>query len=152
MYKKLFIFSISLWLLSSGLFAVFFITGSTSKSTDNRRAINLSPAEKDIVLGEMRQVLKALNGTLKGLGNNDFKEASISAGSAGTAMAVDINPIVMSKLPLDFKKMGMGMHEDFDKISLDLKSGIKQGDAIKKLGEITNKCIACHSAYRLNDK
>lgn len=150
MYKKLFFASIGLWILALGTFGFFFITGATTKSTDNRKAIHLVPAEKDVVLREMRQVLTALNGTLKALGNDNFKEASIASGKAGKGMAVDVNPVIMAKLPLEFKQLGMSMHGDFDVLSADLAKGLDQRKAIQRLGEISNKCIACHATYRLS--
>lgn len=151
MYKKLFIGSLILWSITLGTFAKFFISGSTSVSTDNRLAVHLSPSEKDIVLGEMRAVLTALNATLKALGKEDFKESSIAAKKAGAGMAVDINPVLMAKLPLEFKKLGMSMHGDFDKFSSDLDKGMTQKEAVARMGEITNKCVACHATYRLTN-
>lgn len=149
MYKKLFFVSVGVWALTLGAFLFLFVRGNTSTSTDNRQAIHLVPSEKDEVLKEMRQVLKALNGTMKSLGQNDFKEASLAAQGAGGKIAVDINPVIMTKLPLEFKKLGMSMHDDFDKLSGDLKKNIPQQEALVRLGEITNKCIACHATYRL---
>lgn len=149
MYKKLFFSAIGLWVLTAGAFAFMFVKGETKLSTDNRRAIQLAPAEKDIVLGEMRQVLLALNGTLKALGDDNLKEASLAASKAGKGMAVDINPVVMAKLPLEFKNLGMSMHGDFDQLSKDLAGGMDSKQAVKRLGEMTNKCIACHATYRL---
>jgi len=149
MYKKLFFASAAIWLVTLGAFLIFFIKGNTTTSTDNRRAIHLSPAEKDVVLGEMRTVLKALNGTIKSLGQNNFKEAAIAASGAGGKIAVDINPVIMTKLPLEFKKLGMSMHDDFDKLSADLNKNLSQQESLVRLGEITNKCIACHATYRL---
>lgn len=151
MYKKLFYVSLTLWLLTVGVFAKFFITGQTSKSTDNRTAIHLAANEKDIVLGEMRAVLSAVNQTINALAKDDFKEASISIKKAGAGMAVDINPALMAKLPLEFKKFGMSMHDDFDKFSEDLNKGMTQKEALTRMGAITNKCVACHATYRLTN-
>lgn len=149
MYKKLFFSALGLWIVTLGVFAFMFVKGNTKLSTDNRRSIQLAPAEKDVVLGEMRQVLQALNGTLKALGEDNFKEASIAASKAGKGMAVDINPVIMAKLPLEFKNLGMSMHGDFDQLSVDLSAGLDGKKAIQRLGVITNKCIACHATYRL---
>ena len=133
------------------MLAKFFVFGSVERSTDNRQAVNLTRAEKDLVLGEMRHILKALNGTLKALGNNDFKEAAISLESAGMKMAVDVNPGLMGKLPLEFKSYGMGLHQEFDNIAIAVRNGMSKDETIKKLGDLTNRCVVCHSNYRLND-
>lgn len=149
MYKKLFLASALIWIISLGIFAKFFISGSTTPSADSRKTIHLSASEKDVVLGEMRTVLKSLNGVLRSLGESNFKQASIEAKKAGAGMAVDVNPVVMAKLPLEFKKFGIGMHDDFDKFSLDLDRGMNEKQALVRMGEITNKCITCHVTYRL---
>lgn len=151
MYKKLFWVTFIVLILVLGIIVKFFIFGSTEKSIDNRQAINLSREEKNLVLGEMRHILKALNGTLVALGKDDFKEASISLESAGMKMAVDVNPNLMAKLPIQFKQYGMGLHGEFDNLSLAVKNGMKKDEVIKKLGELTNRCVVCHSTYRFND-
>lgn len=151
MFKNLFIGSVVLWVITLAIFAKFFITGSTSISADHRLAVHLNPSEKDIVLGEMRAVLTAVNGTLRALSKSDFKESSIAAKKAGMGMAVDVNPVILAKLPLEFKKLGMSMHDDFDKFSADLDKGMTEKQAIARLGEITNKCVACHATYRIEN-
>lgn len=148
--KKYFYLSIFLWFITLGIFGYFFFKGMTSKSSDQRMAIKLLDAEKDLVLGEMRTILKAVNGILKHTSENNLKEASLSAKSAGMGMAQDINPIFMAKLPLPFKQMGMGLHAEFDKFSSELEIGMNEKQVLFRLGEITNKCIACHQTYRFS--
>ncbi len=65
--------SLVLWVVTVGLFAIFFVKGTTTLSSDQRRAIMLSPIEKDLVLGEMRTMLTAVNGVLGALSENDMK-------------------------------------------------------------------------------
>jgi hypothetical protein len=143
--------SIILWLVTAIIFGVFFVKGSTTKSTDNRRAIILSPSEKDLVLAEMRTLLKAVSGVIHALSENDMKKAAESATSAGMGMAVDVNPILMAKLPLDFKSLGMGTHRAFDELAFEIKSGATSPAILKSLGRITNRCIACHDTNRLTN-
>lgn len=138
-----------LWAIVIGVFVKFFVTGQTVPSTDNRRAVILSPSERDIVLGEMRTLLVSLNGVLKALGRDDFKEVSTAAGAAGVGMAADLNPALMAKLPLDFKTLGMSLHRDFDQLSAEVNQGMAKDQVIVRLGEMTNKCLACHAAYKI---
>jgi len=51
MKNKLGLVSLGLWILTVGLFGVFLVKGTTSTSTDQRRSVNLSPVENDLVLG-----------------------------------------------------------------------------------------------------
>lgn len=149
MKNKIGIFSLVLWAVTVGLFAIFFVKGTTTVSTDQRRAVILSPSEKDLVLGEMRTMLTAVNGMLGALSENDMKKAAVAASSAGMAMAVDTSPVIMAKLPLDFKELGMGTHKAFDDISADIDKGAPLPEILKRMHEITNRCVACHQANRL---
>lgn len=139
----------ALWIITIGVFGYFFVTGSTEKSTDNRTAVILSPTESDLILGEMRTMLAAVSGVLNALGEEDMKKASAAARSAGMAMAVDTTPVLMAKLPLEFKSLGMSVHGDFDQLAADIDSGLTHQQVAQRLGVTTSKCVACHSAYRL---
>jgi hypothetical protein len=149
MKNKLGLISIVLWFLTVGTFAVFFVKGTTTVSSDQRRSVNLNPQEKDLVLGEMRSMLKAVNGMLGALSEGDMKKASEAADSAGMAMAVDADPILMAKLPLDFKELGMGTHKAFDELSTRIKNGTTIPEALKAMNQITTRCVACHEVNRL---
>ena len=139
----------ALWIVTIGVFGYFFITGSTEQGTDNRTAVLLSPSESDLILGEMRTMLTAVSGVLNALGEDDMKRASAAARSAGMAMAVDTTPVLMAKLPLAFKSLGMSVHGDFDLLAADIDKGLPQQQVVQRLGVTTTKCVACHSAYRL---
>lgn len=149
MKNKLGLASLVLWGLTVGLFAFFFVRGTTSVSTDQRRSVNLSPLERDLVLGEMRTMLKAINGMLGALSDGDMKKAAEAATSAGMAMAVDASPILMAKLPLEFKELGMGTHKAFDDLSSEIQKGATLPQVLVKMHQITNRCIACHETNRL---
>ncbi len=149
MKNKLGIISLVLWFLTVGVFAIYFVKGMTTASSDQRRAIMLSLSEKDLVLGEMRSMLSALNGMLGALSEGDVNRAAAAASSAGMAMAVDVNPILMAKLPLDFKELGMGTHKAFDDISVDITNGVALPKILKRMSQITNRCVTCHQANRL---
>lgn len=149
MKNRLGLVSLALWVLTVGVFAFFFVRGTTSVSTDQRRSVNLSPVEKDLVLGEMRTMLKAINGMLGALSDGDMNKAADAATSAGMAMAVDTSPILMAKLPLDFKELGMGTHKAFDDLSSEIRKGATLPQVLVKMHQITNRCIACHETNRL---
>jgi mono/diheme cytochrome c family protein len=149
MKNRLGIISLVLWVLTVGIFGIYFVKGATTVSSDQRRAILLSPSEKDLVLGEMRTMLEAVSGVLGALSENDMKKAAVAASSAGMAMAVDATPVFMAKLPLDFKELGMGTHKAFDEISADISKGATLPEVLKSMYLVTNRCVACHQANRL---
>ena len=79
----------------------WFIQGHTRPASDGRTEILLAPAERDLVLAEMRDLLKAVHGVVTVLGrpSPNLKDAEGAARAAGMAMAVDVNPAIMLKLP-----------------------------------------------------
>ncbi len=150
--KKLTIFSLLLWLITIGVGVYFFVGGKTVSSPDGRRAIVLTPDEKNMVLGEMRTILSAVNGTLKAVAKGDHAEAAKAARSAGMVMAVDGNPALMGKLPLEFKSLGMSLHADFDTLADDIDKGMEGTQIIERLGTVTDKCVSCHAGYRISEE
>ena len=142
--------AVALWVVTVSAFAFYFVRGDLSISADERHAIQLDAEEKEFVLAEMRSLLLSINGILKGLHEDDMIAVSKAAKSAGMGMAVDASPLLMVKLPLEFKMLGMGLHEDFDKLSADTQAGINKDQIIHRLSELTSKCVSCHQVYRLS--
>lgn len=148
MKNKLGVIALALWVATIGTFAVYFVKGSTAPSTDHRRAINLTPQERDLVLGEMRTMLEAVDGTLGALADGDLKRAATAARTGGMVMAVDASPLLVAKLPLDFKELGMGTHKAFDQLGKDIENGMPVTAVLKNLNGITNRCVSCHQGNR----
>lgn len=140
----------ALWVVTIGIVATFLVQGHTRPGHDGRTEIILSPVERELVLAEMRGLLKAVHGVVTVLGTADqpLKAAEGSARAAGMAMAADVNPAIMLKLPLAFKQMGMSIHKDMD----HLADGIAQGESpvqiLNRLSSMTARCTTCHDMYR----
>ncbi len=143
-----------LWLISMGVIAVFFVQGHTRPGSDGRTEILLAPAERDIVLAEMRNLLKAVHGIVTALGDPDqnSKAAESAARAAGMKMAAEINPTIMLKLPLAFKQMGLSIHKDMDHLAEGIAQGESSSQILKRLSSMTARCTACHDRYRFATK
>lgn len=142
-----------LWVMGAALVGWFFVKGWTTPDSDGRMRILLAPVERDQILGEMRLLLKAVHGVVAGLGGRDQqtdrKQAEQAARSAGMAMAADVNPALMAKLPLPFKQMGMSVHKDFDGLADAIAQGEAPTQLMNRLASITSRCTTCHDLYRL---
>lgn len=149
-YKRWFFGSLILWLFVIGMAGFFFVKGWTVPSRDSRTAVALSEAERDQILAEMRQLLKSVHGVLQGVSTQDLSGAGKSARAAGMAMAADVNPLLMAKLPFPFKAMGMSVHRDFDGLADGIQSGERSEQVLKRLTELTSRCTACHELYRFS--
>jgi len=149
MKEKLALIAIVLWLVSAVVFGVFFVRGWTSESADHRIAIYLAPAERDLVLGEMRQMLLSVHSLVTGLSAGDRKIMEQAARASGMGMAADVDPVIMAKLPLTFKQQGMSVHRDFDALADSIANGADQSTLLRNFTGITARCVGCHTAYRL---
>lgn len=142
--------TLGLWIATVAVVAILFVRGSTAPSSDGRRAILLSPAERDLVLGEMRAMLGSVQGVVQGVHANDLKQAAAAARASGMAAAVDLEPGLMAKLPLEFKQLGMSVHRGFDDMATAVDQGAADRDEVlRRLGAQLSACVGCHAAYRI---
>ena len=149
MKNKLAAIAIALWLITAAVLSYFFVRGWTSESADRRTAIHLAPTERDLVLGEMRQMLHSVHNLVTGLSAGDPKIMEQAARASGMGMAADVNPIIMAKLPLAFKQQGMSVHRDFDALADTIARGADQATVLRDFTGITARCVGCHTAYHL---
>jgi hypothetical protein len=139
-----------LWVISMGVIVALFVQGHTRPGADGRTEIMLAPSERDLVLAEMRHLLKAVHGVVTALGSPDqnSKAAEDAARAAGMQMAADVNPTIMLKLPLAFKQMGMSIHKDMDHLADGVAQGESSVEILKRLSSMTARCTTCHDMYR----
>jgi cytochrome c556 len=146
--------ALGLWIVTIGVAGWFFVQGWTTKSTDGRTEIVLAPAERDLILGEMRMLLKAVHGVVTGLAGQDQEanraQMEQAARSAGMHMAEDVNPALMAKLPLPFKQMGMSIHKDMDALADAVVHKETPQQILQRLSNMTVRCTTCHDTYRFS--
>lgn len=147
--NKIALLAILLWLATLLVFGWFFIRGNTVSGTDNRTAVVLGAGERNLILSEMRGLLAGTQKILDGINHNDAKQVAQAARAVGMASAADVNPVLMAKLPLPFKQLGMSVHRDMD----DLAQAAETGKAVDELQVMLtgtlSKCVACHEAWQL---
>ena len=144
--------ALGLWVMTIAVAGWFFVKGWTTQGTDGRTQIVLASAERDLILGEMRMLLKVVHGVVTGLAAHD-QEANRAqmvqaARSAGMDMAADVNPALMAKLPLPFKQMGMLIHQDMDTLADAIVKKETSQRILQRLSSMTARCTGCHDMYR----
>ena len=149
MTNRLALLAVVLWVATVAVFAWFFVRGTTTAGTDGRTAVVLAPAERALVLGEMRGLLSASQQVVQGIQQGDMKLVAKAARSAGMGAAVDLNPALMAKLPVTFKSLGMNVHHDMDALALAAESGKTQAELLGMLSTTMSKCVGCHAAWQL---
>ncbi|MBI5918276.1 MAG: hypothetical protein HY849_02725 [Nitrosomonadales bacterium] len=147
--SKLAMAAIVLWVATVAAFGWFFVRGNTAAGTDDRTAIVLAPQERDLILLEMRGLLIATHDILDGINQNNMQQVAQAARTVGMNSAADVNPVLMSKLPLPFKAQGMGVHHSMDDLAIAAESGQTAPELLKMLTGTLSSCVACHSAWQL---
>lgn len=153
MKAKIAIVAVGLWVVTLIGAGWFFVKGWTTEAPDGRTEILLGPGERDLILGEMRQLLKAVHGVVTGAAGQDppadRRQIEQAARAAGMGMAADVNPALMAKLPLPFKQMGMSVHRDMDALADAVVQKETAQQILQRLSSMTARCTTCHDMYRL---
>ena len=141
-----------LWVITIAALGWLFTKGLTAEGSDGRTEILLATAERDQILAEMRQLLKAVDGVVRGLGEPqpDLKQMEQTARAVGMNMAADTEPAIMAKLPLPFKQMGMSIHKDMDSLADAITQNETPQQILQRLSSMTARCTACHDMYRFS--
>ena len=147
--NKLAMLALLLWVVTIAVFAWFFIRGNTTVGTDGRTAIVLQPGERNFVMAEMRGLLAATQEIAEAGSQGDTQRIVTAARRVGMAGAVDVNPVLMVKLPVEFKKLAMGMHGDMDEIAKAGENGKPVSELLKMTSNALAKCVACHAAWQI---
>ena len=142
--------AIALWALTLLAGIYLFVFGQTRPAADERTEILLEPGERDIILGEMRDLLAAVQGVTSGLARGESAEVAAAARRAGSEAAADVAPGLMTKLPLEFKQLGMSVHHGFDELAEAVDKGESQQQVLSRMDELLQRCVACHATYQLS--
>lgn len=138
-----------LWIVTIAVFAWFFIRGNTTAGTDNRTAVVLPVAERNLILAEMRGMLASTQAILEAANQGDARRVAQAARASGMAAAADVNPALMARLPLEFKSLGLSVHRDMDEIAKAAEGGTASPEIMKMVSNALLKCVACHAAWQL---
>jgi len=133
-----------------GTLWLFLVRGAVAPASDGRTAILLEPAERDLVLAEMRAFLQATQAVLVSATNGDLAGAAAAARGVGAAAQHEVPASLIGKLPLGFKQLGFDTHDRFDRIALDADGLGDPAQTLTALGEVLSNCVACHAAFRID--
>jgi hypothetical protein len=126
--------AIALWFVTIGVAIFFFIRGQTRVAPDGRTAVLLASDERDLVLAEMRSMLETVQVVVDGMKAGDTERVAKAARASGMAAAADVNPALMAKLPIEFKRLGLSVHRRFDEIAATAESGATREQLLASLG------------------
>ena len=128
----------------------FIVEGNVEEADDGRTAIMLEPGERDLVLGEMRTFLEAVQGIVAAIAVEDLATVATLSTPVGMVATEGEAASLMGKLPLEFKLLGMATHGLFDDLALEATS-TGDGQAVTaSLGVLMENCTGCHAGYRFD--
>ena len=141
------VITLLLMIIAGGVYK-FILTADASKSSDTRELIQLTAAEKDIVLTEMRIFLTSTQQIIKGISEGDIELVARQAKKSGKAAQAEIPASLAKKLPVQFKKLGSDTHMKFDQIAMDAEDLGDNEHTLSQLSVLLQNCTSCHELYR----
>lgn len=118
-------------------------------SHDGRAILALTPAERAMILEEMRMFLDGVQKLTGALGHQDMQAAAAAARGMGQKMVHEVPPALRAKLPQEFRQLGFSVHREFDQIALDADSLKDVSYTLNQLSSTLQKCVACHATYQI---
>jgi hypothetical protein len=134
--------------LGAGVYKVLSPSGLTVEA-DGRTAVLLLPAERNLVLAEMRGLLEAVQAITVAALDGDMDAVTATASRVGMAAAQGESAQMLGKLPLAFMKLGMSTHKGFDDLADLAREGGDGPQVLRQMGQLMLNCTSCHAGYRI---
>ncbi len=123
-----------------------------ASAADGRAVLELTPAERAMILGEMRTFLVGVQKLTGALAHEDMMGAAEAARGLGQVMVHELPPGLRAKLPQEFRQLGFSVHREFDQIALDAEGMKDVSHSLSQLAATLQKCVACHASYQIRSK
>lgn len=117
---------------------------------DERKALNLAPSERAMILLEMRQFLNGIQIMTDALSRDDMKAVAQAAKPLGAQASHEVPDSLKAKLPKEFKQLASAVHGGFDQLAMDAESLGDTKHTQKQLGSILKNCVSCHSLFQIH--
>lgn len=117
--------------------------------TDGRAVLELTPAERVMILEEMRLFLDGVQKMTGALAKQDMQASANAARNLGRKMVHEVPPALRAKLPLEFRQLGSSVHSDFDQMAMDAESLKDVSHSLSQLSATLKKCVSCHTMYQI---
>jgi hypothetical protein len=142
--------SLTLLSLAAGMPASSAYAQPTSApKIDKRVAINVSQAEKNQVLYEMREFLHGFHNLNIALARQDMKVLALTARPMGPLL--ERLPVSLKeRLPEEFTQLAIAMNEAFQNLAREAETKGNMTKNHENMAEIMTYCSGCHDTYRFN--
>lgn len=116
---------------------------------DGRAVLELTPAERAMILEEMRMFLDGVQKMTAAVAQQDMPAAAGAARALGQQMVGEVPPALRAKLPMEFRQLGFAVHREFDQIALDAETLQDASHSLGQLSATLQKCVACHATFQI---
>jgi hypothetical protein len=134
--------------------AISLAQSSSFVSADRRIAIDVTQAEKNHILFEMREFLHGLHNISYAMAKQDMKALATTARPMG-ALLDRIPPSLKERLPEEFTQMAIAFNEALQLLASKAEARAGSGEAglretHENIAEVLTYCSGCHDTYRFN--
>ena len=131
------------------------LTTFTHAADDSRQLVEFPDMMKNHMLANMRDHLVSLTEIQQYIASGDFEKASdVAEERLGLSSLDDHDAAHMAQMmPKEMQEIGTGMHKAASKFALSIEEAGASGDikpALGVLAVLMQKCVSCHSAYRVH--
>ena len=127
-------------------------TSAQAPAKDERKAIALTEPTFLFVLGEMRNLMDALQGVMEAAGKGDWDKAAAAADKSGMKASKATPKEVTAELPDEIRQMSRQMRLAFDAVAETATSKRDAAAVSTKVAETMQLCNTCHQGYRFTPK
>lgn len=114
---------------------------------DHRIPVDVTEAERNQVLEEMRNFLHSLFNIHNALARKDMPAVAKAAKPLVGALG-RFPPKMEERLPVAFLEMSHGMHEIFNVMARDAETRADVSHSLGQVAEALTYCSGCHDTYR----
>lgn len=132
------------------LMLLFLPISSLAEQKDTRVQVDMPEAMQEHILANMRDHLAAIDEILAALGDEDFDTAAeVAESRLGMSSLESHGARHMARvMPEPMQAIGTGMHRAASRFARVAEEGDAL-EAYRSLQSVTQRCVACHSGYRL---
>lgn len=120
---------------------------------DGRSFVPMTPAAQATLRDEMLGNLRAINELIALLADGKLAEAAqvadteLGFGAMGRNRTLPMDARPGPQMPPEMHRLGIEGHQAANRFAEAAKAG-DQALALRRLGELTTSCVACHHAWR----
>lgn len=117
---------------------------------DTREVVQVTTAERNSILREMRQYLISLQGMMNSLSLDDLATVGVAARPLGdAAVATSATASLGNKIPEKFRQHDEKTRQAFDRIADTVEEKGTAKEVFSGLAQVLKSCAACHSAFKM---